>query len=566
MIRDLNSAMKIFKFFGIAILLLGVAIYASSDYFIEKKLRTELSKIINSDSLGYYNYSIKKLDLSIITGSITIKGVKIEPTQIAIDSLKKSSNNVRVLVSFSCDIIKMKGFEIKHFLKTQELIINEFIIERPLLDYSFNKKKKSNSTTLALSNLLSDSFKKATLKKFIIDRAKITIKDIDKIKPLVQLENFTFKLTNAVVDSTTIHHFSPFNYDNIEFSANSLSINIHDDFDLTTGIMSFNALKNTTTLTNFTLKPNYSQKQFSSKYPVQKQWVAIELDTLKIMNVHFEKLIQHGVFEIDKITLTNANIGLYKDKSKPAPPFKKQLLPASALRLMKIKLAIDTIEVKRSRIVINEKSKRSGQVSYLSFEDLNAQMYGFSNDSTRLISNKYLRLYAQTKIMNAAQVNLEAKFDLLSKTDYHTAKATIGGCDMTVFNKVLEPMMLVVVKSGNLKSLNYQYTANDIEANGILDFEYDNVKLEILNKEEQTKKQGFLSLAANTVIKSENLKANPKNYTQGVIKATREQHKSIFPYFWHTVQSSIIYTMAPALSDIKREEKQANKKGWFKKK
>ncbi len=558
--------MKFLKISGVVIVILSIAIYIYSDYFIEQKLKVELTKIINTDSLNYYNFSLDELDLSIVTGSITIKGVKIEPTQIALDSLQSSSNNVRVLVSFSCKRIKIKSLEIKHFLRTRELLIEKFIIDKPNFVYSFNSNKKSNSKTLGLNNLFSDSFKKAKLKQFVIDNADIKIRNIAKEHALVHVENFSFKLTDAVVDTTTINRFSPFDYSNIEFSANSLKLNISKDFEIFTGTLQFNAEKNATIITNFKLTPTYGQEKFSRLNKVQRQWVAISLDTFRVVDIHFEKLIQQGFFEISKITLTNANVGLYKDKSKPEPPFKKQLLPASALRTMEIDLSIDTIEVKKSRVVINEKSSKTRQLSYLSFEDLNVQIYGFTNDSDHLSANKYLSVYAQTKVMNAAKLNFEAHFDLLSTTDLHTIKAQVGSSEMKVFNKVLEPMMSVVVKFGNMISLNYQYTANDTEANGTLDFEYENVKLEVLSEGAQAKKQGFMSLAANTVIKSNNRKENQKNYTLGIIKAQRIQDKNIFPFLWHSVQSGIIYTMAPAFSDIKKEEKKANKKNWFKKK
>lgn len=561
--------MKFLKITGVVIIVLGLVVYAFSDYFIERKLKAELSKIINTDSLNYYTFSLEKLDLSIVTGSITIKGVKITPTQEALNKLQNSSNNIRVLISFSCDNIKMKGFEINHFLKTRELIIDKFIVEKPSFEYLFNKNKKSNSKTLGLNNLFSDSFKKAELKQFIIDNAQISIKNINDDLPLMKVEKFNFKLTDAVVDASTIEQFSPFDYSNIEFSADSLRLNVSKDFEISTGQLIFNADRNATIINNFRLKPAYGQKQFSKTHSIQKQWVAIALDTFKIIDIDFEKLVQNGVFNLNKVTLVNANVGLFKDKSKPEPPFKKQLLPASALRNLKtdlkIHLSIDTIEVKRSRIVINEKSKKTDQVSYLSFEDLNAQVYGFTNDSISLASNKYLIVYAQTKAMNSAQVNFKATFDLLSKNDSHTIKANVGSSKMDVFNKVLEPMMLVVVKSGEIISLNYQYTANDTEANGTIDFEYKNVKLEVLSEDEEAKKQGFLSLAANTVIKTNNQKLSPKNYTQGIIKVQRVQNKNVFPYLWHAVQTGIIYTMAPALSEVKKEEKKANKKGWFNK-
>jgi hypothetical protein len=197
---------------------------------------------------------------------------------------------------------------------------------------------------------------------------------------------------------------------------------------------------------------------------------------------------------------------------------------------------------------------------------LSAQVYGFSNNPIKLASHKYLSVYAQTKVMNAAKVDFKAQFDLRSQTDWHTISATVGPVKMEVFNNVLEPMMSVVVKSGKILSLDYRYTATDTEANGILDFEYENVKLDVLSTNDQSKKQGFISLAANTVIKSQNSKLNSKNYSQGIIKTKREQNKNIFPYLWHSVQSGIIYIMAPALSSVKKEEKKGKKKNWFKKK
>ena len=558
--------MKLIKILGILIIILAGIAYATADYFIEKKLTTELSKLINTDSLTYYTSSISGLDVSIVNGSITIKGVKITPSKQALDLIESDTPNIRVLVGFTCDKIKMKNFEIKHFLQTQELIIGAFIINQPKFTYIFNKSKSSNKNTLPLNNLFSDSFTKAILKKFIIDDASINIRNANQKNPIIIVNNFDFELTNALMDTVTIKRFSPFDYDNIKFSATSSEVNIQEDFSLSTDKIKFNAKKNITSIDNFKLTPNYSQEHYSKKHPVQKQWVAITLDTFKISNIDFEKLIQHGNYQISKVSLIRANVGLYKDKSRPEPPFKKQPLPATAIKSIPLDLSIDTIEVLNSRIVINEKSKMSGQVSFLSFDELNASVHGFSNDSVQIASNNFLSIKAHTKIMNSAQVNFEAQFDLLSKNDAHTVKASVGPSDIKIYNKVLEPMMLVVAKSGQIHALNYAYSANDTEAIGTIDFEYENVKIEILDKEEQMKKQGLMSLAANTVIKSNNKKENVKSYTQGVIKMDRTQNKNVFPYLWHSVQSGIIYTMAPAFSEVKKEEKKANKKGWFKKK
>ena len=557
---------KFLKIFGVVLLILTAIAYSTSDYFIEKQLTAQLSDLINKDSLKLYNYEFLKLDLSLVTGSIKLKGVKLHPSKYALESIRSKTGNVRVLVDLSFDQISMNGFEINHFLKTKEILVDKLIIEEPKITYLFNPKKKSQSNTLGINNIFSSSFKKATLHNFIIEDAEILIKNIVSNKELISVKKFDFELHNAFIDSLTINRFSPFDYDDIHFTADNLTLDFDQDFNLSTKEISFDSKSNTTSIKEFKLQPKYSQGKFSKKYNVQKQWVAITLKELKVSTVNFEELIQHGNFNIESILIDGANVGLYKDKSAPEPPFKTKPLPASALKKIPVNISINTIEVKNSRIVINEKSKLSEQVSYLSFEDLNAQIYGFSNDSLEITTNNHLSVFAKTKIMNSAQVNFEAKFDLLSKNDSHVVKANIGPSDIKIYNKVLEPMMLVVAKSGKINALNYAYKADNTGAIGTIDFEYENVKIDILDKEEHTKKQGFMSLAANTIIKSTNKKENKKTYVQGIIKVDRVKNKNIFPYLWHTVQTGIIYTMAPAFSDIKKEEKKANKKGWFKKK
>ena len=123
---------------------------------------------------------------------------------------------------------------------------------------------------------------------------------------------------------------------------------------------------------------------------------------------------------------------------------------------------------------------------------------------------------------------------------------------------MLNPLLLVKVKSGEILNMDLSYTADDLSCEGTMDFEYENFKIDIYNTEEQDKKQGLLSLAANTVIKTSNTKES-SSYTQGVIKADRVQNKFIFPYLWNAVQSGIVYTMAPIMSDIKKQEKASRK-------
>lgn len=550
--------MKALKIAGIVVATLALIVYFTSDFFLEKRLRYELSKLIAKDSVKLYEYDFSKFNLNLIDGSVKLKGVKIHPTSIALDSLHNPNNNVRVLIDATFKEIKMEGFEVQHFLKTGKIVINKFIVDKPKFIYLFNSEKEGNKSSITLDNVLSNSFTQASLDHFIIKNASITVNNIQTEKDFIVFKDFDFHLTNAYVDSETIKRFSPFNYDNIEFSIGKLTMEALEDFSVLTEHIYFNAEKNTTTLSNVKLKPKYSQKNFSKKYKVQKAWFALELDTLRLTNIDFGKLIQYGDIQVGQLKLVKANLGIFKDKTKLEPPFKKKLLPSSLLKKIPFSLSIDTIKVRNSTITINEKSPISKKVSELSLNDLNVSIYGFTNDSAQIGSNKFMVVNATTNLMRVSPVSFQARFDLTSTVDKHYIHASVGKTDATVFNKLLNPLLLVKIKSGEILGMNLSYTGDDYGCKGKMDFEYENFKIDIFNSEYHSKKQGLLSLAANTVIKSTNRKGNG-TYTEGIIKAVREQNKFIFPFIWKAVQSGIVYTMAPVMSDIKKEEKAAKK-------
>lgn len=552
--------MKALKIIGVVILVIAVGVYFTSDFFIEKKLRIELSKLVKKDSLGLYAYDFSKLNLNLVEGSVKLKGVKVYPTARAMDSIKSLNNKVRVLVEASCDEIKMEGFQTQFFLKTGKIAIDKFVINEPKFTYYFNNKKKGSESSISLDYILSDYFTQASLDEFIIKDASITVHNVESNKDLILFKGFKFNLTNAFMDSETIKRFSPFNYDNIEFSAKTLYLDLSEDFTVSTQNLYFNAERNTTTLSELKVSPKYSQKAFSKKYTIQKEWVALTLNELQITNIDFEKLIEEGNVQVGRLNLEKANLGLYKDKTKPEPPFKKKLLPVSVIKQVPFSFSIDTVVVNNSIITINEKSALSEKVGELSINALNVSLLNLTNDSTRITNGQgTMFVNAQAMIMNSAPTTFQATFDLNSSVDQHFVKASVGKTDATVFNKVLEPMMLIKVKSGEIEHIDLSYSGDDSACQGTIDFEYKDFKIDIYNSEDHSKKQGLLSLAANTVIKSTNLKENDNSYTQGVIKAERLQNKSIYPYIWHAVQSGIVYTMVPALSKIKKDEKAARK-------
>lgn len=551
---------KILTIIGAVISVLVVGLYFTYDYWLEKKLKSHLSEIINKEPSNLYKYSFENLNIHLMEGSVDLNGITIIPTVAGYDSLAKEANGIRFLVRINMEKIEMNGFEITEFLTTGIITIKSLIVSEPKLEYLFHPRKIKTRNSLPLNSLFTDKFKEANLGQLLIKDASIIILDNTKSVPAIKINHLTFELSKAHIDSITILRFSPFDYEDIKVTAGGINIDATEDFSIESDSLIFSAINESISIRNFQLKPKFNQKNFANKYAVQKQWFAIKLGGLVLKQIDFNEFLNSGKVKIGKVEILSPNIALYKDKSKPLPPFKKKLLPATAIKSIPWVIDIDTISIKDGYVTINETSPLTGADSRLTFDELNGVLYNFSNSEDVKQKTK-MRLSVSTMVMGKAKTSMNIVFDLGSKIDQFKVTGTIGKVEGAIFNSVLEPMMGVKVTSGTMNKIDFSFTSNDTLSTGTLDADYKGIKIEVLNTDStKQRKKGFMSLAANTVVKSNNSRTQG-NYIQGIINAPRVLDKDVWPYLWHSIQSGLISTLAPITNskDARLQQKAVRK-------
>jgi hypothetical protein len=548
---------KILKILGVVLAVLFAGIYFSYDYWLEKELKYRLSEIINKDPNGLYQYSFSKLNINLMDGSVDLKGIIILPAESAFDSLMSETNQLRFLLQLEMDEIQLNGFEITEFMKTGDIIVESLIISEPNFEYFFHPGKKQAKHAMPLSNVFSKNFKTAELGKFLINSAEIRIVDQTKSGPTTTIHQLNIEFSEARVDSNTLQSYLPFEHENLSINAAGLSIDAGKLFSITSDSLFFKVEDNSFGLTNFQINPKYSQENFTKLYDEQKQWFAIKLDSLILNHINIDTFVHTGHIEVGKVEVITPNIALYKDKSKSPPPFKKKLLPASAIKSIPWILEIDSVSIRNGYVSINETSGLTGQDSHLTFNELNGLLTNFNNDTSGREESTIMALNATTLVQNKALTAISIQFDLESPHDEFSVQGSVGSVVGSTFNPVLEPMMGVKVTGGIINSLEFSFTANDSISTGTLDMDYEKIKLEILNaKSDKKTKKGFMTFAANTAIKSNN-RIEKSTYLQGVIITTRVQEKDVWPYIWHSIQAGLVSTLAPFTNS--KEEKQQQK-------
>ena len=552
----------LFIILGIIAAVLVIA-YFQFDKIVENLVRTKLTGLIDQSPDKFYDYEFQNLDINLITGSLTFNKLGLIPAEHAFDSLKSNTGKLRSIIEVHMDEITLTGFEIRKFLDNGTLDIDNFLIFAPQIKVFINpdKAKITSEKSDVIQDLLTDNFISATLNKFEIIDGNLEFYYINQNTKPLSIESTHLLLTHAYADQETLQKFIPLDYQSISFTSTGISMDISEEIGLTSDTIYFDVNQATIRLSNFQIVPKFSREAFAARHEFQRQWVALTVDGLVLKDIQLAHFEETGNIVVNKVEVKSPKLELYKDKTKPTPPFKKKPLPGTEIRNLPVIIDIDSISVVQALITINEKSPLTQETSNMIFNNLNALITNFTNDPVALATDQFMIADIHTQVMNKANTHMNLKFDLLNKEDDFIGTGHMDSVEAAVFNDVLVPMAAVKIEQGLIHSMDFEFNSMDTVSTGIMNLEYADIRVKVLNPDSRGgKKQGFKSFAANTVVKTNNSKLRG-NYIEGIINTTRVLDKNVFPYLWHSIQSGLVSTLVPMSNkkDAKAQQKEARK-------
>src|SRR5690606_18556367 len=123
----------------------------------------------------------------------------------------------------------------------------------------------------------------------------------------------------------------------------------------------------------------------------------------------------------------------------------------------------------------------------------------------------------------------------------HTYKGLLGPMNGKPFNRIVKPLLNAEIASANIKRVSFDVVADDYRSTGTLRFDYSNLRLNLLETE-QNGKGGSMRVAsflANTfIINDSNPDANGIYHT-GRIRYTRPHTYSFFKTVWQSLLQGI---------------------------
>lgn len=386
--------------------------------------------------------------------------------------------------------------------------------------------------------------KRIDIDRILITDSKVDLETTDDLNTGLAIPDIWFLAEGihynpiAVKDSNRI-----FYSDNIMAKVSNFEYVLPDNLSaIRIDELAINSSDSTLKASNFALIPLVSRYDFGPAKGFQSTWLQIENDSITMKKIDFLGILNNNKLNAQSLNVHKLDISVFRDKRVPFPEWQRRPLPQTSLQNVKFPFGIDSVMLHNGFISYQEHSEKAYTTGEVFFSDLNALILNITNDSVRTIANPSTKIGVTTSIFDAGNIRAEFVFNLRDAENIHSYGIDVQPFDLTEFNRILIPSASVQIASGESKRIIMNAKANEDYSYGEMKFYYDDLKIQLLNRETETRKglgNVLGSFFANTFIIKSN---NPRNLflRKGDIFFERDKKRAIFNYWTKTFLSGVV--------------------------
>lgn len=537
--------MKIFQSFWTKLLIFIVAVVLLGYFGVNPLLNKLLKEQVESKLIGNFSYEYDTIQVDIFSRSVILKNVAWQFPKDS-SSLKHKG--------------KVKHFAVKGISWTSifgNLKIKSLDIESPEFNSKIevNKILNQKEDTVRLDQFDFYNLIKGQINSLEIDQINITDAEAKWLAPDFEtvwrkVSGGELHLSKIVIDSaTTAKQNGMFGLEQFELSFNNASIYLPDSLhQISFGKSKLNYREQSAEIDSFQINVLLSDQEIYKQFKYEKTAISLLIPKISLSETDYSRLFTQQYIDIGQINIKDLKLNAYKDKNSAFPYFKKPPLPQGLIQQLSKKIKVDKISVHNAYIAYEQKAKETDKKGGVFFSELNASITHLTNDSLLLKNDPITKMTFNTKLYNKSLLKGTIYFDMTSKTLAHTVEGELSPIDLTVANKALTPLLAYQIRSGQLSELKFRFNADIKNAQGDLDFLYENFKIDKLDKKNmkgnQFDEQLFSFIANGFVIKNSNPDWKGKE-RKGNIQFERNVRKSIFHYWWNAILSGMQSIILP---------------------
>jgi hypothetical protein len=483
---------------------------------------------------SFFSYNHNRRELSLKRVHFLGKQKQLLFDQISVDRFENdTSASIRLLDAKG---LTLNGVNSNEIVKNKNLVIdtilcnNIILYELPLsaLKTSTIEKTKSADST-GFVNVYGVYMKH-------LDFPKVTF--VPFAKSNYSVGNISLEINEVKADQIIELEMHPMDFTKeAQVSLTSLSVKSKDRlYSFNSGNITVNSLHRQLNIQSFDIIPFAGEHEFANKFNYQTDRYDVHLKGISLKNIVMNDLLDNKL-TASNLVIENTVAKIYHDLHKPLRQKSKVgNYPSQLLQKMKLPINISTASLKNAYIEYKENETVSDSVGIISFTNSKLNITNITNVPEAIRKNNQLNIAFESNVLNSIPITGNFKFVLNSNDGDFFTNGHTAGFDASILNKVSIPMALIKINSGKINSIDFSFKGNDANAEGDFVMKYDDLKVDVLKRDKNTKevkKRGFASLAANLVVQNNNPGASGLRKVNAQYK--RNIYKSFFNLVWKTV-------------------------------
>ena len=571
----------------------GIYIYRNFNELLADQIHKGFNNSVISD---VYDLKFEKLRVNILTGSIKVLNVTLEPRGKPFRDYRYINSSFRL----TARKIVLEDVKLLTLLETGKLELKRIEINRPDIRVWLNGGNHvflPYKDTLAVNSKAGTSAKKFlnsfSLREFALVDASFHIINTN------QQREFSVRKLNIALNGLSLEQQSGFNlysvqnvelaigelsgkmnkgirsFDLLDFKMNILSLDIRKSkdtliyryADFNTGLkdlnlnladsvlnlrlksMDLSVSKKSILLKGFAFKPNLSQAEMLRRERYQKSQFDIAVGSIELINVNFDTLLHYRKLFVDEIKITKVDVSLFKDKSKP---FDRTKFPQYlGQKLNDIPLPVMVKSIKASGISFtNVEHKEDGKYAKVVI----SRGLLKAGNITNLPSKSPAIINISGFVENRAPVSLTAAYSYQQPQFSYSGR--IGKFNLPDLNGLLAAYTPAKIKKGVADEISFSGIVFSTYSTGTMKFLYHDLDID-LKLTEKKWQNTLIAFAANSYLNTN----NPQPGKPAIIvqfKADRDRNKGGFNIILRSFLAGMKETMV-LTKDNKQAYKEAKK-------
>lgn len=529
---------------GILAIIAGAVIYWG--FYRKQIIRETLEDTIRRKSKGLYHVKYEKLDLDEVAGDLAITGFTLKYDSTKYLALKQTDDAPPTLLDIQIPSIIVSGVKTPRALLDKEIVGKNLQIIDPVINIIYTNSGRDslrNTPTKEVYEQILGDLNLIKIDTLIISNAKIFTRDLGTGKTKVEMMQTTVRLLDVSVDSAAWKDSTRILFSRqVDIRAGGVTWKSKEKpYSFGLDSVQLSTAAGEVRIGKFHVDPLLPEDQFIHSLPKQDDRFDFSLNGITIKGVDFPALFGEEIFA-DTINVKNASLKIYRDlayKRGIRGPYK--LFPHQSMVKAPLPFRIKRIVLNNAFIEYKERAVISRQAGKVQFFNSFATITNLTNRQDAAAVNNMLTLDIHTRFLNKAPLHVTWKFYLFHPNGRFDIVGNLGAMDATAVNQLSVPMGPARIEKGRINQLSFNLQGNTANMTGDVKMLYDDLKVSLLKKDDDTKKlekKKLASFAANIMIKNSNPnKKDPPRIAH--VNFQRDTHRSIFHLSWKSLFTGI---------------------------